>query len=278
MARQDINTGTVANDGTGDTLRGAAGKINQTFVEIYQMLGGGDSNNLSAQITIEDSAVVFEGATSDDFETRLIAKNVGTDVLISLPDSSGTLALVDGLQTLTNKTINSSTLNSPKILTAINDTNGREQVKFTSVSNAVNEVSISNNSSSNPPKVSATGDDTNLNLEVRAKGSGVVELSKLSLDTTTVTNSGETVSNDFSSIVVTPGASAWTMTVPDGVSTGEIKTIMNTSSTYTATITPSSFQHTGDTSFTIPTDTSAMIVWNGSAWSIIGNLSSVTLS
>ena len=31
MARQTINTGTTANDGTGDSLRNAGNKINKTF-------------------------------------------------------------------------------------------------------------------------------------------------------------------------------------------------------------------------------------------------------
>ena len=35
MSKQVINTGTAANDGTGDTLRGAALKINQNFTEVY---------------------------------------------------------------------------------------------------------------------------------------------------------------------------------------------------------------------------------------------------
>jgi len=40
MARQTINTGSAANDGTGDTLRGAATKINANFSELYTLLGG----------------------------------------------------------------------------------------------------------------------------------------------------------------------------------------------------------------------------------------------
>ena len=54
MARQNINNGTVANDGTGDTLRDAAGKINDNFAEIYQYLGQIDSSTLSSKITLSD--------------------------------------------------------------------------------------------------------------------------------------------------------------------------------------------------------------------------------
>jgi len=35
MAQQTINIGTIANDNTGDTLRGAGEKINDNFDELY---------------------------------------------------------------------------------------------------------------------------------------------------------------------------------------------------------------------------------------------------
>ena len=37
MAKQTINIGTTANDGTGDTLRGAGQKINSNFTEVYNL-------------------------------------------------------------------------------------------------------------------------------------------------------------------------------------------------------------------------------------------------
>ena len=44
MSRRGINTGSNANDGQGDTLRAAMGKINSNFLEIYTTLG--DTNNV----------------------------------------------------------------------------------------------------------------------------------------------------------------------------------------------------------------------------------------
>jgi hypothetical protein len=41
MAKQTINIGTVANDGTGDTLRDAFDKANDNFTELYASGGGG---------------------------------------------------------------------------------------------------------------------------------------------------------------------------------------------------------------------------------------------
>lgn len=43
MAKQIINIGNTLNDGTGDTLRSGASKINQNFDEIYSILGTGET-------------------------------------------------------------------------------------------------------------------------------------------------------------------------------------------------------------------------------------------
>ena len=114
MTRQNISVGTSANDGTGDTLRAAGTKINDTLVEIYNKFGP-DSNNLSSQISLEDSAVVFEGATADDHETRLMAENATADRLVRIPNASGTLVMDTLSQTITNKTLSEVSFESSTI-------------------------------------------------------------------------------------------------------------------------------------------------------------------
>jgi Bacteriophage T4 gp9/10-like protein. len=57
MAQQTINLGTVANDGTGDTLRDAGGKINDNFTELYDLSAGASPvATVSAQDTDLDPA------------------------------------------------------------------------------------------------------------------------------------------------------------------------------------------------------------------------------
>lgn len=46
MARQDLNLGTNANDGTGDKLRFAMKKVNENFVELYARTGGDGTQNI----------------------------------------------------------------------------------------------------------------------------------------------------------------------------------------------------------------------------------------
>ena len=41
MARQGITTGSIPNDGTGDTLLSGAIKINENFSEVYGLIGDG---------------------------------------------------------------------------------------------------------------------------------------------------------------------------------------------------------------------------------------------
>jgi hypothetical protein len=46
MAKQTVNLGSSANDGTGDPLRTAFDKINDNFNELYSVTGAGSSNNV----------------------------------------------------------------------------------------------------------------------------------------------------------------------------------------------------------------------------------------
>ena len=47
MAKLSVDIGTIANDGTGDTLRTAGNKINQNFTEVYDKVGTDGSGNLT---------------------------------------------------------------------------------------------------------------------------------------------------------------------------------------------------------------------------------------
>ena len=111
MARQNINKGTTANDGTGDTLRIAAGKINDNFGELYNLLGG-DSAQVTTKMSLSDNGLVYKGLT---YDTTLGLIDGSAAVSINLPSESGTLALVGGTQTLVNKTLTVPVLTSPQI-------------------------------------------------------------------------------------------------------------------------------------------------------------------
>ena len=64
---------------------------------------------------------------------------------------------------------------SPKISTNISDLNGNEIIRLTNISNAQNELNATNATTGNGPILSATGDDTNIDLNIAAKGSGTAK-------------------------------------------------------------------------------------------------------
>lgn len=272
MTRQAISTGTTANDGTGDTLRSAGNKINANFVELYKALGG-DSDTLSTQVTLEDSAVVFEGSVSNEYETRLTAVNPTADRQAQLPNASGIIVLDTATQTLTNKTLTAPTLSSPKITTAINDTNGNELIKLTATSSAVNEITVTNAATGNSPIIAATGSGTNVNLTLNAKGSGSVRASKMAYSTSEISADG--AASPTVTHIICNKATALAVSLANGTTNGEFKIFTNKGAG-TATITPASFAN--GTSFAIAQNEGAQCVWDGSNWFLIGNQSITTVA
>ena len=85
-------------------------------------------------------------------------------------DTTSFLTLT-GTQTLTNKTIT-----APKIGTSILDTGGNELAKLTATSSAVNEFTVANAATGGSPTLSATGGDSNIDLDLLAKGTGHVTI------------------------------------------------------------------------------------------------------
>lgn len=147
MANQKISLGTNANDGTGDTLRSAGTKVNSNFAEIYALLNGGDSSSLATKISLTDSnngAIIFEGSSVDQHETKLASTNATKDNTILLPDSSGNVALTTDLTiagTGLTKTGKSLSINASQTqITAVGTLTGLTVSGATTLSNTVRSV------------------------------------------------------------------------------------------------------------------------------------------
>ena len=80
---------------------------------------------------------------------------------------TGSIVGTSDTQTLTDKT-----LTSPKIGTDIQDTNGAELIKVTATASAVNEITLANAATGGNPTLTASGDDTNVGIDVTPKGTG----------------------------------------------------------------------------------------------------------
>ena len=224
MGKSVINNGSSANDGTGDTLRAAATKINNNFTEIYAVLGGKTATDLSAsaatlttKITFSDSAtglIRFEGTTADAHETTLQVVEPTGDRQIVFPNASGNVVLDSSTNTLTNKTLTSPTVNTPTINApkisglsgggVLQDSSGNEVLELTKTASAVNHVNLTNNATSNNPKITAKGGDTNIGLELETKGTGKIILnnSHVLKQETVNTGSNEALSLCLSTILI----------------------------------------------------------------------------
>ncbi len=134
-------------------------------------------NGTTGTETLQLKAASGSGATvtwaTDDKDWKLVyfdgvATNTGVyDTGFSTTAGDVTLT---GTQTLTNKT-----LTSPKIGTSILDTSGNELFLLTATGSAINEVTLANAAAGNDPSFSATGGDTNIGMELKTKGSGVIK-------------------------------------------------------------------------------------------------------
>ena len=272
MTRQNISTGASANDGTGDTLRTAGTKINDNFKELYSFLGG-DSSTLSSQITIEDSAVVFEGASANDHEIRLTAADATADRVILLPNAAGTISLVAATETLSNKTLSAPILAEPKIGKSIKDSDNANMILFTRNGPAINHLHVENNTATNPVKLSAIGTDTNINLQLNSKGTGSVEIDKAAYSSVEITADG--AASATATYIICNKASALAVSLADGTTTGEYKIFTNKGAG-DATVTPANFA--AGTSFALAQNEGAQCVWDGSNWFLIGNQSVTTVA
>ena len=149
----DANITIVGTDATQTLTNKAIDADNNTITNI-------DDNDIKASAAI-DATKIANGTVS----------NTSFQYLSGL---TSTVVGISDTQTLTNKS-----LTSPKIQTAINDTNGNELIKLTSTSSAVNEITVTNAIASSAPGISATGNDTNIDLNLSSKGSGKIVLSSI---------------------------------------------------------------------------------------------------
>lgn len=89
MAKQLINVGTTPNDGTGDTLRDAGIKVNNTLTEVYDALGGSaGATTLKVNVAGANSgdALRWNGTT---FVPQSIATDTNTLYALSAESATG---------------------------------------------------------------------------------------------------------------------------------------------------------------------------------------------
>ena len=169
----------------------------------------------------------------------------------------------------TNNAINPTTvptINSPKIGTEIQDTNGAEIIKLTATASAANEFTVINAAASGKPEIAASGTDTNISMRLAAKGSGSVEVTKGAVSATTQTSNG--TASALTGLVICNKGSALAVTLNDGTIVGETKLFTNKGAG-DATITPNNLA--SGTSVTIQQHEAAHFIWDGTNWFLIAS-------
>ena len=141
-------------------------------VQTFYFLRNSTSGAYTVQfkyITGSGSTFTFSATDKSDIIVFAAADDGTNPNIVTLEFGAGDVTLT-GTQTLTNKT-----LTSPAIGTSILDTNGNQLALLTATGSAVNEVTLANAATGNNPTLTASGDDTNIGLALKTKGSGVIQ-------------------------------------------------------------------------------------------------------
>ena len=199
------------------------------------------------------------------FHVHALPLSQYTDIYLPSLTDSDEFTFNDHTQTLNNKTINAPMLNNPKIGTELQDSAGNQLIEFISTPGAVNHFKITNQTNNNTPVFEAVGTDADIDLGLKAKGEGGVEIqSKLKLGYQIMTSNGAVDVNVPLTFFNAGGA--LTITMPDGAERGEIKYLVNQNSG-TATITPANLQNFS--TITLPVNHSCTLVWDTAEWIVI---------
>lgn len=255
--REVLQNGTTANDGTGDTLRDAADKINTNFVSIWNALGGRDSYFTDGFHVDSDGNIVFDTGT---YNTTLTAGSPTGNRTVTLPNATGTVSLITATETLTNKTL------TTPIVDVLFDSNSNEAIKFNGAGpSSVNYFELINGDSTTGITICAQGDSGDVDIHLLPMNGGVIKADSRIVQTTETLTTAGAASVALPTTILNSG-SGFAVSLADGTNVGDEKKFVNINSG-TATITPASFA--GFTQFTVATNAACVLIWSGTNWHLV---------
>jgi len=168
---------------------------------VIKLSGSISGNQIVTFPLLTENFYIIENATSGAYTVQLkAASGSGATVTFATTDKTHKIIYLDGVATNTGvfdtgfgsgdvtltgtQTLTNKTLTSPKIGTSILDTSGNELFKLTATGSAINELTFANAAAGNAPSFTASGGDTNININLVPKGTGQVQANGSGLATT----------------------------------------------------------------------------------------------
>ena len=227
MARQTINIGTAANDGTGDPLRTAFDKINDNFVELY----GSDDD--ASNFVLEDTSPQLGGDL--DVNGRRITSARSNEDIILLPNGTGGV-VASGMRiagtTLSADDSSVININEGLIVDGTASVSGAATLSSTlSVTGATTMLAGLTATSVTTNTIASNG--SNADLSIQPSGTGDVLISALRVN-------GTTLDSSDSPLEIETGTWDWLndeqteFIVDGGQFTGTISSLSETSWTFDA--------------------------------------------
>jgi hypothetical protein len=153
-----------------------------------------------------------------------------------------------------------------------------ELIKFLETASAVNEITITNNTTGNNPILSATGDDTNIGIDITTKGTGLIKFNDGAYNADATLTDGATITWDVGSSPVAKVTLAGnrTLSAPTNSASGQFisLTVIQDATGSRLLTWNSAYEFTGDVAPTLTTTASKADVfvfkYNGTVWLEVG--------
>jgi hypothetical protein len=164
-----------------DTTASAKNLSGKTYMVALSFTAGlyGDVSQADKSETLTNKTIDADDNTISNLETD----NFKSGVI----DTDDTLSSDSDTKIPTQKAVKTYVDDNTPDPTKLVDSNGVDSVLTVATASAVNEVTVTNAATGGVPKISATGDDTNIHLDLRGKGNALVKISVLRQDNTTNT-------------------------------------------------------------------------------------------
>jgi hypothetical protein len=172
-------------------------------------------------ISLSANALQNPNSAGTDAATLVASRSTSATTDNGTPPTYGTLLAIvtvaNGFSTITNGNITDKRVRTGMMGNVI-DTNGNEVIKISATASAVNEVTANNAATAGVPGFTASGDDTNIHVQVIGKGNGLTKVSVLRQDDTTNTyKHNSVILSGWGVIAITTVANNFSETVTFGI-------------------------------------------------------------